>query len=357
MRKQDFDSHVASKEINRRGNRVKYVLVAVSLLFTLGFFAAGFFAYKILVQKTAIAPVNNQTNGDNSTSASSTSSSSSTSQVPTTNDGIPTAQLVQPALGNKARVELTAVKRIPGKTDEVSVEMRIERLADIVDDSDVISIGSTTATNPDSSQTYQAIDFLRRSSGEATLSDMRRGQPVEAYVVLNIPAGVNTIDIYIDNTRPFKNVAIADAQAASEDNNSPVASSSSAVIQPGQFVQNALGTKARVELLSVKRLEDPKVATHDVVNVQMRIGRITAENPSFDDTIAVGSTTARNPDTSETYKPVGSIEGSSSSVSLARIAPSSSVDAYVWLRVPKEVNNLDIYVPETAAFKNVPIEN
>jgi hypothetical protein len=122
-------------------------------------------------------------------------------------------------------------------------------------------------------------------------------------------------------------------------------------------VQNALGTKARVELLSVKRLEDPKVATHDVVNVQMRIYRITAENPSFNDTISVGSTTARNPDTSETYKPVGSIEGSSSSVSLARILPSSSVDAYVWLTVPKEVNNLDIYVPETAAFKNVPIEN
>jgi hypothetical protein len=357
MRKQDFDSHVASKEINRRGNRVKYVLVAVSVLFTLGFFAAGFFAYKTLVHKTAIAPVNNQTNGDNSTSASSTSSSSSTSQVLTTNDGIPTAQLVQAALGNKARVELTAVKRIPGKTDEVSVEMRIERLADIVDDSDVISVGSTTATNPDSSESYQAIDFLRRSSGEATLSNMRRGQPVETYVVLNIPAGVNTIDVYIDNTRPFKNVAIADAQAASGDNNSPVADSSSAVIQPGQFIQNALGTKARVELLSVKRLEDPKVATRDVVNVQMRIYRITAENPSFNDTISIGSTTARNPDTSETYKPVGSIEGSSSSVSLARILPSSSVDAYVWLTVPKEVNNLDIYVPETAAFKNVPIEN
>jgi len=356
MGKQDLDSHIASKEINRRGNSVKYVLVAVSVLVTLGFFAAGFFAYKILVQKTAIAPVNNQTNGNNSTSVSSTSSNSSTSQVPTTNDGIPTAQLVQTALGNKARVELTAVKRIPGKTDEVSVEMRIERLADIVDDSDVISVGSTTATNPDSSETYQAIDFLRRSSGEATLSDMRRGEPVEAYVVLNIPAGVNTIDIYIDNTPPFKNIAIADAQAASRDNNSPVASSSS-VVQPGQFVQNALGTKARIELLSIKRLEDSKLATGDVVNVQMRIQRITAENPSFDDTIAVGSTTARNPDTSETYKPVGSIEGSSSSVSLARILPSSSVDAYVWLRVPKEVNNLDIYVPETAAFKNVPIEN
>lgn len=353
MRKQGFDSHVASKEINRRGNRVKYVLVAVSLLFTLGFFAAGFFAYKILVQKRAIAPINNQTNGDNSTSASSSTSSSSSTPG---DNSISSEQLVQPALGNKARVELTAVKRIPGKTDEVSVEMRIERLAEIVDDSDVISIGSTSATNPDTSETYQAIDFLRRSSGETTLSQMRRGQPVEAYVVLNIPAGVNTIDIYIDNTRPFKNVAIADAQAASEDNNTSVASSSS-VVQPGQFVQNALGTKARVELLSVKRLEDPKVASRDVVNVQMRIQRITASNPSFDDTISLGSTTARNHDTSETYKAVGSIEGSSSSVSLARMLPSSSVNAYVWLRVPKEANNLDIYVPETAAFKNVPIEN
>ncbi|HCF29977.1 MAG TPA: hypothetical protein DEV81_22875 [Cyanobacteria bacterium UBA11049] len=354
MRKQDFDSHVASKEINRRGNSVKYILVAVvSVLFTLGFFAGGFLLYQMLAKKPAIAPVNNQTNGNNSTSVSS--STSSNSSTPGENS-ISSGQLVQPALGNKARVELTAVKRIPGKTDEVSVEMRIERLADIVDDSDVISVGSTSATNSDSSETYQAIDFLTRSSGEVTLSQMRRGQPVEAYVVLNVPVGVNTLDIYIDNTRPFKNVAIADAQAASGDNNSPVASSSS-VIQPGQFVQNALGTKAQVELLSVKRLEDPKVASRDVVNVQMRIHRITVENPSFNDTISVGSTTARNPDTSETYKPVGSIEGSSSSISLARILPSSSVDAYVWLKVPKEVNNLDIYIPETAAFKNVPIAN
>lgn len=369
MTKQSIDNET-SKKINSRGNGMKYVLVAVvSMLSTLGLVALCFFLYQLLGQRTAIAPVNNQISGSNSTSASSSN------QV-TANNGSQSG-LVQPALGNKARVELTAVRRIPGAADEVSVEMRLERLSDNVTRGDVISVGSTAARNPINSETYTAIDFFKRSSGAVSLFEMRQGEPVEGYVVLNVPAGVKAIDIYVDNTQPFKNVAIADANSvAAVVNNPSVAPSTSpasstlapaqqvpsalnnsAIIQPNQYVQNALGTKAGVELLAVKRIKDPELQTRDVVNVQMRIRRITPENLSGMDMITVGSTTARNPDTSETYKGVDFTKHSTGTVSLVQMRPRSSVDAYVWLRVPEGANTLDIFVPETAAFKNVPISN
>ncbi len=44
-------------------------------------------------------------------------------------------------------------------------------------------------------------------------------------------------------------------------------------IQPGQFVQPALENRAEVELLTVKRIQDPETGARDVVNVQFRVRR------------------------------------------------------------------------------------
>ncbi|MBD1923008.1 hypothetical protein H6F77_18305 [Microcoleus sp. FACHB-831] len=125
---------------------------------------------------------------------------------------------------------------------------------------------------------------------------------------------------------------------------------------PGQFVQTALGNKAQVELLSAKRIQNPETKNRDVVNVQMRIRRLT-DPVTFDDVIRVYETTARNPDTTETYKAVDGNKRSTVLVNLPDIRSGASADAYVWLRVPEGTNRLDIYVPETGAFKNVPISN
>ncbi len=128
-------------------------------------------------------------------------------------------------------------------------------------------------------------------------------------------------------------------------------------ITAGQFVQPAFGNKAKVELLSVKRIKDPETGNRDVVNVQMRIRRAADDNSvTGSDVISVSSTTARNPDTSETYKGV-KLDRATGPVSLSQLRPNSSADAYVWLRVTDGVNNLDIFVPDTGAFKNVPISN
>lgn len=127
-------------------------------------------------------------------------------------------------------------------------------------------------------------------------------------------------------------------------------------IQPNQFVQNAYGTKAQVELLAVKRIQDPEIGTRDVVNVQMRIRRV-AEDVGGSNVINLGESSARNPDTSETYQPVDFLRRSSGVISLFSMRRGASADAYVWLRVPEGVNTLDIFIKETAAFKNVPISS
>ncbi|MBC1221141.1 hypothetical protein GNF10_03540 [Nostoc sp. UCD121] len=135
---------------------------------------------------------------------------------------------------------------------------------------------------------------------------------------------------------------------------SPTSATTSA-ISPGQFVQPAFGKKAEVELLSAKRIKDPETGNRDVVNLQMRIRRLATDG-IVGDIISVASTTARNVETSVTYKGVA-LNRSTGSVSLFQVRPQASADAYIWLRVPDGVNNLDIFVPDTAAFKNVPISN
>lgn len=366
MTKPDVDRQATPQKINRRGNRTKYLLVAIgSIMTTLGLIGVGTLLYNLLGQKQN---ANNQLVNSSQTSLS-----------------IQPGQFVQPAFGNQAQVELTSVRRIPGATDEVSVEMRISRLSGDALASDIIDISGTIALNPVTNQRYQAIDLLRRTSDPISLYQIRQGEPVEAHIVLRVPPEVSAIDIYVDDTRPFKNVPIASGdranmeannfpfsetattpdattqtsieQVSQTDPQSPLAVATRATIQPIHLVQDAFGHKAQVELLLVKRVRDPDLRTLDLVDIQMRVRRIESEKvDAGDSAIDVGSTVARNSDTSETYQAVNQTVRTGI-VDLYTIRPGASADADVWLRVPEGVNTLDIFIPETAAFKNVPIAN
>ncbi|MBD2409129.1 hypothetical protein FACHB389_29770 [Nostoc calcicola FACHB-389] len=159
----------------------------------------------------------------------------------------------------------------------------------------------------------------------------------------------------LSNTTPTQLPSSIPTTSAKQTTASPSpASATTSAIQPGQFVQPAFGKKAEVELLSAKRIKDPQTGNRDVINVQMRIRRLATDRVFGGDIISLTSTTARNPDTSETYKGVA-LDRSTGSVSLFQLRPQASADAYIWLRVPDGVNNLDIFVPDTGAFKNVPI--
>ncbi|NMF62753.1 hypothetical protein [Brasilonema octagenarum] len=132
--------------------------------------------------------------------------------------------------------------------------------------------------------------------------------------------------------------------------------SAGSAIKPGEFVQPSFGKKAEVELLSLNRIKDPETRNRDVVNLQMRIRRLATDGINPGESVGVYSTTARNPDTSETYKGVD-VKRSTGSVDLSSLRPQASADAYVWLRIPEGVNSIDVFVPDTAAFKNVPVSN
>ncbi len=127
-------------------------------------------------------------------------------------------------------------------------------------------------------------------------------------------------------------------------------------IKPGQFVQSAFGTEGRVELISAKRIQDPDTGLRDVVNVQMRIRRLAADKVYIENTLNVAATTARNPETSQTYQAAG-FDRSTGPVTLATMREGGSADAYVWLKIPEGVNTVDLFVPDTQVFKNVPISN
>ncbi|QDL10130.1 hypothetical protein DP113_21465 [Brasilonema octagenarum UFV-E1] len=148
-----------------------------------------------------------------------------------------------------------------------------------------------------------------------------------------------------------------EAPASSSSTTTPQSTASTgSAIKSGEFVQPSFGKKAEVELLSLKRIKDPETGNRDVVNLQMRIRRLATDGINPGESVGVYTTTARNPDTSETYKGVD-VKRSTGSVDLSSLRPQASADAYVWLRIPEGVNSIDVFVPDTAAFKNVPVSN
>lgn len=197
----------------------------VAILTTVVSLGSGFLIYQLLPKQPETAPGNSQSG---EITLPNSSSEKSTTQAEASNVGIEPGQLVQPALGNRALVELTAVRRIPGEPDKVSVEMRFKRHTDDARNtsnfrygtsspfsgnfgSGYTNVSSTTARNPITSETYRAFNPFNQTSGGVSLREIHDGQPVEGYVVLDVPSGVNAIDIFIPNAGPFKNVPISNA--------------------------------------------------------------------------------------------------------------------------------------------------
>jgi hypothetical protein len=326
---------------------------------------------------------------------------------------VPPNPYLQPALANKAQIELVSVKRIPGTPDEVNVEMRINRVGENAIASDTINIGTTTGRNPVTNETYKSVAPLKRSSGTVSLFNMRQGQPADAYVVLKVPQGVTLIDIFVENTGTFKNVLVADADqgwsglsplptavptpGASTNPFTPFGKTppitetipipgtktpvlptpglatptpkSSGVTplpspgareekkgqnsDPDKSVQKAFGNQAQVQLVSVQRVVNPQTGKGDFVNVQLRIRRL-ADEVNAKNAINVGRITARNSVSNTVYNAVES-PGAISSIALNSIPKGESVNAAIALKIPPGVQVVDIYVPETGTFEQVQI--
>lgn len=389
----DSEERAANLEGRRRGSTLDSFLAgAATVLVLLALGLGGFLLYRAMRSGQISNPFNRQ---NNKNAPSVVQSIPASSASPSGSVAIAQNPYVQNSLDDKAQIELLSVTRVPEKPEEVNVQVRVRRLSDRFTGNETINLGATFARNPLNGERYEPVDAIKRSSGPLFLFNLRQNQTVDGYVVLKVPKDVKAIDIAIADTNPFKNVLVSNTNLiTSAENGSSVnpsnqtpsttaaplpptnstpnnsandgsstlgkapAATPNVIVefQPGTFKQLAYGTKAEVELLSVKRIEDPQTGNRDVVNVQMRIRRL-ADKVGATDIIGIGQTTARNPVTSETYRAINPRQHSTGTVSLFDIRSGASADAYVWLKVPPGVNNLDIFIPETGAIKSVPVSN
>ena len=409
---QGIDEPVAHIPKHARRKNLNGFLAGAATMALLG--VGGFLVYQAMDLGQANLPFNLPTNRSRDRVAPSPASDASPS--PAT---IPTSSnpYIQSALNNKAQVEILSVKRIPEMPDEVSVEFRVNRVADKVATTDTINIGTTKARNPVTNETYKSVDPQQRSSGPIALFTLRQGQPLDGYVVLKVPRGITLIDVLVENTGAFRNVLVADGEPAipaipaiptptptatpsispfgkapaiketipipgtatpvfpspRTTTIAPEASENQPLDSPATKPDNkgskredirgqntssgsknmAFGNKAQVELLSVQRQENPQSGKSDFVALQMRIRRV-ADEVGRRDAINIPQITARNSVSDTTYKTV-SLASSTGSIPLDSIPRGESVDASVVLKVPEGVQIVDLYVPETGTFREVQI--
>lgn len=108
--------------------------------------------------------------------------------------GIQPSQFVQSAFRNKAQVELLRVNRIPKERDVVNVQIRIRLLTpDKAVGSDAINMGGTTARNPITSETYEAVSGQSTDSVSLFLIRLNKQTSADAYVWLQVPDGIKAL--------------------------------------------------------------------------------------------------------------------------------------------------------------------
>jgi aconitase B len=123
-------------------------------------------------------------------------------------------------------------------------------------------------------------------------------------------------------------------------------------IKEGQFVHKGFNNQVAVELVKVKRIQNPESQqTGNTVAVKLRVKRLV-ENVKGD--IHFYYSKARNLDTYEEYSAISS--KSTETTSISSLPLNAWAEAYFWLEVPQGVKAIDIVFPETEVFRNVPIE-
>lgn len=207
-------------------NFLSGVAVVLSILAIVG---SGFSAYQVFELREEVNAIANSNSGSTPTgeptssptpdadSTPAASPTSTASPVPTTdatsNPKIQPGQFVQPAFNTKAQVELLSVRRVAdpetGSRNVVNLQFRMRRVASpTTPDIDVLNPSAITARNPNTNETYKAVS-PKRATPSVDFGGIGQGASADAYVWLQVPQGINTLDIYIPNTQPFKGVPVS----------------------------------------------------------------------------------------------------------------------------------------------------
>ncbi|MBD1898086.1 hypothetical protein [Coleofasciculus sp. FACHB-129] len=209
-------------------NFLSGIAVVLSILAIIG---SGFSAYQVFELREELNAIANLKSGStpigepissptpDADSTPTVSPTSAASPVPTSTDATNTnakiqpGQFVQPAFNSKAQVELLSVRRVAdpetGSRNVVNMQFRIRRVASPTDpDIDVLNPSAITARNPNTNETYKAVS-PKRATPSVDFGSIGQGASADAYVWLQVPQGINTLDIYIPNTQPFKGVPVS----------------------------------------------------------------------------------------------------------------------------------------------------
>ncbi|MBW4537555.1 MAG: hypothetical protein KME43_00260 [Myxacorys chilensis ATA2-1-KO14] len=129
-------------------------------------------------------------------------------------------------------------------------------------------------------------------------------------------------------------------------------------IEPGKFVQATLEGNGQVEILSAERTAEPA----NLVNLRVRFeraSRSTGSPPSAEggDNILLGDAIALNTRTNRSFPVVDFQTAGDEPISLERLRPGESTEATLAFRVPADLERVDVRIPGTNVFRNVPISS
>lgn len=123
-------------------------------------------------------------------------------------------------------------------------------------------------------------------------------------------------------------------------------------VTPGQFVQPLSNGAGEVELLSATRVNNSP--TSNMVNIQMRIRRLSEQLNTVGE-IDLAQTIALNSRTNERYPVLRQRTPGEDAISLYSLRPNQAINASITVRVPIDLARIDLEIPNTRVFRNVPI--
>ena len=197
-------------------------------------------------------------------------------------------------------------------------------------------------------------DIPQSSSGSAENQAKTITQSSSEVATQQLNRRVNQFTVRIDgvNSTTAQNKQDNNIIAQQEDATEP-----NSGIQEGQLVNDGFEGAAKVEILKVKRIQNPETGKRDLVAVSLRLKRIQ-EKPRY--TLPnlyyyqLGWATIMNIDTFEEYY---TIQGKYTDwINFTKLPLDAWADAYFWSQVPEEIEVVDIMIPYTEIFRNVPIE-
>lgn len=123
-------------------------------------------------------------------------------------------------------------------------------------------------------------------------------------------------------------------------------------VKPGLFRQPTEDKTGEVELLSAERIE--RSGNLNFARINLRIRRLDRPVQGLTE-IDLPNTIALNTRTNEQYTTVEARTPQDRFINMASLKPGSSVNASVIVRVPEDLDRIDLDIPNVRVFRNVPI--